>query len=183
MLRERHGLTAHLNSDTHLATGILVSDGRLLMVASRYPNHLQPLWNLPGGRQLPGELLEETVVREVFEETGLRVGASELAYVSESYDGAKHFLNVTFRVILRQAQPFDGACPERALASRRAQDDMLVGDHVVEVEWVPLSEVAERIVVAVVREPLVEYLRGSLAKRYAGFHQADVTIEWPQDSR
>ena len=168
----------------HLATGLLVRDGRLLMVASRYPNHPQPLWNLPGGRQQPGELFTETVVREVFEETGLRVGAGALAYVSESYDGEQHFLNVTFLVILRQAQDdganasFDSACPER---SRRAQDDK-GDDHVVEVAWVPLAEVAKRIVIGVVREPLLAYLRGGLTERYAGFHEAGVTIEWPHDS-
>jgi ADP-ribose pyrophosphatase YjhB (NUDIX family) len=168
----------------HLATGLLVRDGRLLMVASRYPNHPQPLWNLPGGRQQPGELLTETVVREVFEETGLRVSAASLAYVSESYDGEQHFLNVTFLVILRQAPDdkgnasFDSACPER---SRRAQDEKGC-DHVVEVAWVPPAEVAERIVVGVVREPLLAYLRGALAEQYAGFHKAGVTIEWPHDS-
>ncbi|MGB8964634.1 MAG: NUDIX domain-containing protein [Candidatus Cybelea sp.] len=168
----------------HLATGLLVRDGRLLMVASRYPNHPQPLWNLPGGRQQPGELLTETVVREVFEETGLRVRAASLAYVSESYDGEQHFLNVTFLVILRQAPDdkgnasFDSACPERR---RRAQDEKGC-DHVVEVAWVPPAEVAERIVVGVVREPLLAYLRGALAEQYAGFHKAGVTIEWPHDS-
>lgn len=80
----------------HLAAGILIRDGRLLLVASRYPNHPQPLWNLPGGRQLPAELLEETIVREVLEETGIAVTPGEVAYVSESYDGDEHFLNVTF---------------------------------------------------------------------------------------
>ena len=100
-------------SAIHLATGIAVSDDRLLMVASRYPNQPHPLWNLPGGRQQPGELLVETVVREFYEETQLRVRAGELAYVSESYDGDRHFLNATFLVeagsishasTLRQAQ-------------------------------------------------------------------------------
>jgi 8-oxo-dGTP pyrophosphatase MutT (NUDIX family) len=178
---------------THLATGIAVRDGRLLMVASRYPNHAQPLWNLPGGRQLPDELLEETVVREVFEETGLRVDVTELAYVSESYDGEKHILNVTFRVILRQAQDDtlvparSGVRSEARSAESKGLDDkvetLATGDHVADVEWVPLGEVGERIVVAVVREPLLAYLRGTLVKRYAGFHKAGITIEWPPDSR
>jgi 8-oxo-dGTP diphosphatase len=155
----------------HLASGLLVRDDRLLMVASRYANHAQPLWNLPGGRQLPGELLAETVAREVLEETGLHVDAGEVAYVSESYDGDVHFLNVTFLLILRQAQ-FD-----RDERSDEAED------HVVAVEWVPTAEVARRIVVGVVREPLLAYLRGELRQRYAGFHEAGVRIEWPEDSR
>ena len=157
----------------HLATGIAVSEGRLLMVASRYPNHADPLWNLPGGRQLPGELLAETVVREVLEETGLRGEARELAYVSESYDGDEHFLNVTFTLALNAPVPlFDSSRANTA-----------ANDHVVAVDWVPLAEVAERITVAVVREPLLAYLAGSLGRRYAGFPDAGVTIEWPADSK
>jgi ADP-ribose pyrophosphatase YjhB (NUDIX family) len=153
-----------------LATGILVRDDRLLLVASRYANHPQPLWNLPGGRQQPGELLAETVVREVFEETRLHVGAADVAYLSESYDGGTHYLNVTFNVMPLQA-------------ARSTQDDKGEDDHVVAVEWVALSEVAERIVVAVVREPLLAYLQGDLPRRYAGFHRAGITIEWPRGSR
>ena len=93
----------------HLATGIAVRDARLLMVASRYPNQPEPLWNLPGGRQQPGELLVETVVREFYEETRLRVRAGELAYVSESYDGDRHFLNATFLVELVEGHPSTGS--------------------------------------------------------------------------
>ncbi len=159
----------------HLATGIAIRDGSLLMVASRYPNHREPLWNLPGGRQLPGELLSETVVRELFEETGLRAEAGEVAYVSESYDGAEHFLNVTFRVILRQAQDDT----DRLRMTR----DRLQGTITLST-WRGFRsrEAGARIAVGVVREPLLAYLRGSLTQRYAGFHDAGVTIEWPADS-
>ncbi len=152
-----------------LATGIAVRDGRLLMVASHYPNQAEPLWNLPGGRQQPGELLTETVVREFYEETGLRVRVDSLAYIGESYDGKQQYLNAAF-VVEVDDTPF---APARHNAS---------GDHVVAVEWVPLAEVAARIAVRVVREPLVAYLEGILETRYAGYHDAGITIEWPAGS-
>jgi hypothetical protein len=50
------------------------------------------------------------------------------------------------------------------------------------VEWVPLDAVSERIAVRVVREPLVAYLEGRNERRYAGYHDAGITIEWPADS-
>lgn len=108
----------------HLATGIAVRDGCVLLVASHYPNHADPLWNLPGGRQQPGELLEETVVREVFEETGLRVDVGELAYVSESYDGAMHFLNATFKIALLHDEGDGGKSFDSVRFAHSAQDDM-----------------------------------------------------------
>jgi len=165
----------------HLATGILIRDDRLLLVASSYPSHAQPLWNLPGGRQLPGELLTETVVREFFEETQLRVGAGQLAYVSESYDGDTHIVNVTFTVSSFDCAPY-GRSAQDDTQGRSVRDDTREHDHVVAVEWVPLADVGARIEVAVVREPLLAYLRGELEQRYAGFHQAGVTIRWPRDS-
>ena len=69
-------------------------------MASRYPNHAQPLWNLPGGRQRHGELLENALQREFAEETGLEARVRQLLYVSESYDSVTgyDFLNVTFAV-------------------------------------------------------------------------------------
>lgn len=157
----------------HLATGLAVRDGRVLLVASRYPNHPQPLWNLPGGRQQPDELLAETVAREVLEETGLRAQVGALAYVSESYDGDTHFVNFTFHIEVSGGSSFDSA---------RGDNDT-ENDHVVAVEWVAIEQLAERIVVAVVREPLLAYLRGDLPRRYAGYHEAGITIEWPRESR
>ncbi len=162
-----------------LATGIAVRDGRLLMVASHYPNQPQPLWNLPGGRQQPGELLTESLVREFYEETGLRVRAGSLAYVSESYDGERQYLNATF-VVSPFAPARSAVLSEARSAESKGQDDS--DDHIVAVEWVPLAEVAARVAVRVVREPLVAYLEGKLETRYAGYHDAGITIEWPAGS-
>lgn len=149
-----------LPADIRLASGLAVRDGRVLLVASAYRSHAQPLWNLPGGRVAPGELLRDAVVREVREETGLSATVDQLAYISESYDGARHIENATFAIDVGGAL----ALPQS-------------GDHVVAAEWVPIDRLAERIAVAVVRDPLVQYLRDRT--RYFGFAQAGVTVEWP----
>lgn len=147
-----------------LANGLAIRDGRVLLVASTYRSHAQALWNLPGGRVAPGELLRDTVVREVFEETGLRASVSELAYVSESYDGTRHVLSATFAIDVVGSI----AAPQR-------------DDHVVAAAWVPIERLAERIAVAVVRDPLVHYLRDRT--RYYGFPHAGVTIQWHDDNQ
>jgi ADP-ribose pyrophosphatase YjhB (NUDIX family) len=150
----------------HLATGYLERAGAVLLVASRYPNHAEPIWNLPGGRQRHGELLAETVRREFREETALHVEVGSVRYVSESYDRATdtHFLAVAFTV------EADG-------------DPALAGDdpRIAEVCFVPLGELASRLRIDVVREPLLAYLRDPHAN-YHGYADAGITIEFPDDA-
>jgi 8-oxo-dGTP diphosphatase len=55
-------------------------DGRLLMV-ERY-RHSEHYFVLPGGHMDAGETPEKTVMREVYEETGLRVRVIKLLYTS-----------------------------------------------------------------------------------------------------
>jgi 8-oxo-dGTP diphosphatase len=134
-------------------------------VASRYPNHAAPLWNLPGGRQREGELLDEALRREFLEETGLAVAVGRLRYLSESYDRATatHFLCAVFTV--------------------RAEGEAHVprGDaHVVDVAWVARPELATRLAVAVVREPLLAHLADP-ARSYFAFADAGVTIEFADE--
>ncbi len=144
-----------------IVTGVARREDSVLLVASRYASHPQSLWTLPGGRQEPGELASETVLREVREETGIEASIIELAYVSESYDGATHVVNLTFAIAASGAPHV----PQRS-------------DHIVAAEWVAIDELPARMQVAVVREPLLAYLRGS-GQRYFGFHEAGVSIRWP----
>lgn len=134
----------------------------MLLVASRYPNHRDALWNLPGGRQRPGELVRETLAREFLEETGLAIERGPLAYVAESYDRATgvHFVNFAFVV---RAQ---------GVAAVPADDA-----HAIACAWVPRAELASRLAIGVVREPLLAYLRGEIDRYYA-FEDAGVTIEF-----
>jgi len=148
--------------NVRIATGIARRGDCVLLVASTYANHPEPLWTLPGGRQEGAELARETVVRELREETGLHGRVVDFAYVSESYDGATHVMNLTFLL---------ETTGEPSVPSSH--------DHVVAAQWVPIAALPERMRVAVVREPLLAYLRGS-AQRYFGFHDAGVTIRWSE---
>ena len=152
-----------MSASIRLAHGLALRDGSVLLVASRYASHPQPLWNLPGGRVEPGELLTETVVRETREETGLRANVRELAYVSESYDGEQHVVATIFLMDV-----------EGVIALPQSQD------HVAAARWEPVGEIAQRISVDVVREPLLRYLaRGT---RYFGTHNAGVRVVWPEQT-
>ena len=59
--------------------GVIVRDGKLLMVQRKREGHAaHGLWELPGGKVEFGERLEIACVREVFEETGVRVIPSRI---------------------------------------------------------------------------------------------------------
>ncbi|MFJ7213580.1 NUDIX domain-containing protein [Amycolatopsis sp. NPDC098790] len=53
--------------------GVLIRDDRVLLVHNERDE-----WELPGGRIEPGETPEETVAREITEETGLPVEVAEI---------------------------------------------------------------------------------------------------------
>lgn len=61
-----------------IALGIVLREGRLLVQARRGDPPLGAAWELPGGKRRPDESLEEAVVREVAEETGMAVEAGDL---------------------------------------------------------------------------------------------------------
>lgn len=69
------------------ARAIVISDGCLL--ATKMRDKQGSYYILPGGGQLPGETLEETVRRECLEEVGIEVQVRRLLYVRE-YIGKNH---------------------------------------------------------------------------------------------
>jgi len=65
--------------------GAVVRDGRLLLVR-RASRHGNGNWQLPGGFIEPDETVEQAVVREVFEETGVQAEVEAVVGLRSRYD-------------------------------------------------------------------------------------------------
>lgn len=77
-------------------TGILIENGKLLLVNQKVSENRS--WSLPGGRLENGETLEEGMIREMFEETGLNVKVIKLLYLCEKPDATQSLLHITFLI-------------------------------------------------------------------------------------
>lgn len=82
--------------------GLIVKERRLLLVKINSPTRSQPFWMPPGGGIQFQESAEAAVVRECEEETGLRVEAGALCFVSEYISGNWHALEWYFRCYIMQ---------------------------------------------------------------------------------
>ena len=60
---------------------VIMKDGRFLMVGNERADYLYSV----GGRVRFGETAEEAVVREVYEETGIRMEIDRLGFIHENY--------------------------------------------------------------------------------------------------
>lgn len=70
------------NGILNIRTGaIIMKDGKILMVGNERDDYLYSV----GGRIKFGETAEEAVVREVFEETGVKMEIDRLGFVHENY--------------------------------------------------------------------------------------------------
>lgn len=79
------------------ATGFFMKDDAILLV--RQALRERSRWNLPGGGLEAGETLGQCLVREMQEETGLRVKAGELLYVCDRFKELNaHVLDISFLV-------------------------------------------------------------------------------------
>lgn len=60
--------------------GVLITDGTNLLIC--HPTY-NVTWNLPKGRQDPGETFAETAVRELAEETGIELAIDQIEFLGE----------------------------------------------------------------------------------------------------
>lgn len=80
------------------ATAVLIEDDQILLTEQRVSESLSRGWSLPGGTLEIGETLEQCVIREMKEETGLDVTAERLLYVCDRILDERHVVHITFAV-------------------------------------------------------------------------------------
>jgi mutator protein MutT len=78
------------------AAAILIENGRILLVKQEVSATRH--WSLPGGKLDRGESLEQCLIRELKEETGLDIRVKELAYITDRITGNDHLVHMTFIV-------------------------------------------------------------------------------------
>ncbi|MFS1511471.1 NUDIX hydrolase [Chengkuizengella sp. SCS-71B] len=75
-------------------TGILIENGKILLVKQNVTS--DRIWSLPGGRVEQGETLEEAIIREIEEETGLTTKVLKLLYICDKPEASPSLLHITF---------------------------------------------------------------------------------------
>jgi mutator protein MutT len=91
-----------MQTHPRVGVGAVIIDGDRVLLVKRGHAPLKGEWSLPGGAVELGETLEEAVVREVLEETGLQVAVGPLVEIFEriekSPDGdvVYHFVIVDY---------------------------------------------------------------------------------------
>ena len=115
------------------AGGVLVKQikGRPHLAAIRPQGKPEGVWALPKGNRDPGERPEETAVREVWEETGVRANLVEklgdVKYTYTRRDGTRVFKIVSFYLLT-------------AGRGRLGEIEERMKIEVAEARWLPLDE-------------------------------------------
>lgn len=80
--------------------GVIYRDGKLFcQTLKKDPHHeKKPYWCIPGGGIDFGETLEEGLIREIIEETGVTPEVGRLLFIQQYYDGDKEFLEFFYEI-------------------------------------------------------------------------------------
>ena len=131
---------------TRLATRALILHEDRLLLVNAYPGGRSDLWCAPGGGVESGASLPDNLMREVHEETGLRISVGAPALINEFHDPASGFHQVDLffhcTIIAGEIDP-RWRDPEGVVTQRRffARSDLELGrirfkpDSLAEAAW------------------------------------------------
>lgn len=118
----QNGLHMRPKSPRLAVRAIVVENDRLLMV-NAYPDGQSALMCPPGGGMEAGSSLHDNLIREVFEETGLRVRVGAPRLINEFHDPAVgfHQVDLYFRCTVApdSPRPSTWTDPEAIVTERR----------------------------------------------------------------
>ena len=91
------------------ADGAVLQNGKILLI-QRKNEPFQGKWALPGGFVEYGEKVEDTVVREVFEETGLKTKIKEFfgVYSDPDRDPRGHIVTIVYLLDVEEGELIGG---------------------------------------------------------------------------
>jgi 8-oxo-dGTP pyrophosphatase MutT (NUDIX family) len=130
---------------------LIVHDGHVLLVRKSADDPYHPMkWEIPGGRRLEDESLDEHIEREVREEVGLdiRPGRPLSLWDFTLHKAPDAPLIVAIVRECTPVQPYDVSI------DGQGQEDYL--DHW---KWVPLADVASFDLIGPAREPILDAIR------------------------
>ena len=145
LLRTRSKLSREYPSLPLVGVGALIADsGRIVLVRRGSPPS-KGEWSIPGGLVKVGETLKEAVVREAFEETGLRVEPRDLVELLERIFHDQHG-RVQYHYVLA-----DYLC-------RMAGGELTAGSDVTEAAWIDREQLPELGLAAVTLKVVLKAL-------------------------
>jgi mutator protein MutT len=96
----------------HVTAGLIWREGKILITKRPEGSHLAGLWEFPGGKQEAGESLEQCLEREIREELGLVIKATELLLEVDHDYGTKSISLHLFRCSRLTGEPRALGCAE-----------------------------------------------------------------------
>lgn len=95
-------------SETNYAVAIAVHTPSGIPLVSDPKKPVPRYWKLPGGRSMPGEVPEETAIRELREETGIALTVHDLTLLHEEHRADHGFFLFSATVIRPVTLPEKG---------------------------------------------------------------------------
>ncbi len=110
--------------------GVCLKDDKLLLVRHGHTLLNNAFWSAPGGGVAFGETMQQALVREMLEETGLEVHVGRFLFVNEFVQPPLHAIEFFFEVSITGGSMRTGTDPELAA------DKQLIE----EVQWLGIKE-------------------------------------------